>query len=282
VVAIGVDSFSYHRYFGDPSPYEQPVSIRWTVDDFLGRVAALGVSMVSLQSLYLPTLDPQAAPELRAKLGGLQPVIAWGHPSGLNGGADPQQVQECKQALDFARALGCDLVRFVTGNQYTISQPAQPRLERLIPILHELVAHADALGLLLAWENHADFKMVDIVRTIENIAAPRLGICFDMANTVRVGDDLLQAAHLAAPYIRMVHCRDMVIPPQADDPTAFWAAAKLGEGDLPIEDFFNFLLGQGYGGGIFMEITNIHPRYTDEDDLVASGVAYLKARFGMV
>src|SRR5262249_51746020 len=161
--------------------------------------AALGVTEVALQTVYLPELSGALLNELRATLRALRlrPVLSWGHPDGLNGGKLPERVESLHKAMRAAHALGSPLVRLVCGNQFTFLEPASDRISRLVPILRSVADEASSMGLTLAVENHADFTMVDLVRLVEAVGGERLGICFDTGNAVRVGDDLLAAARLA-------------------------------------------------------------------------------------
>jgi len=88
---IAIDSYCYHRYFGEVYPgLQQPPGRTMTVWDFLKRARRLGVSGVSLESCYFPSLDEDLLHRLRATLDsyGLERVWAWGHPNGLCSGTD--------------------------------------------------------------------------------------------------------------------------------------------------------------------------------------------------
>ena len=84
---VGLDSFSYHRFFGDISPYEPETAIRWQTTDFLNRAVELGVKAVCLQTAFLDKANILSLREPLAA-GGLEPVLAWGHPAGLDDGDD--------------------------------------------------------------------------------------------------------------------------------------------------------------------------------------------------
>jgi sugar phosphate isomerase/epimerase len=280
-IGIGVDSFSYHRFFGNLGPKDQATSIRWTAFDFLERAYELGVEAVSLQTAFLPTLDSSVIHSLKEKLAalGLEAVLAWGHPAGLEGGTCPEKTEDLLRSVRAARELGCALLRFVAGDLFYHKIPVRARTERLIPILHEVALEAAEAGLLLAMENHGDLAMRDLVAMVERVRASNLGICFDAMNAVRVGDDLMEAAAMAMPYIRMVHVRDFLplssLPDGVED---FWPSAPLGHGRLDLERFIAFLESSGYGGRLFVEMAYMHPAYSDEDAAVAESVAYLKKR----
>ncbi|MCB1489236.1 MAG: sugar phosphate isomerase/epimerase, partial [Bauldia sp.] len=133
------------------------------------------------------------------------------------------------------------------------------------------------LGLTLAIENHADLAMADLAHLVRTVGADNLGICFDTGNAVRVGDDLLDAARVAAPLVKMVHLKDMiVIDASRGDPTAWWPSAPLGRGIFDIPAFLAILEEAGFDGTLFVEMANMHPDWEDEDQAVSESVAYLR------
>lgn len=278
-MGIGIDSFSYHRFFGEFGPYESRTSVRWTTADFLDRATELAVDAVALQTVYLPDLTLSTVDKLRGNLEtrGLRPVLCWGHPYGLDGGRDARLARDMRAALTLARPLGCDLVRFVTGHARTFSEPVAPRIERLVPQVRALSHTAATMGLALALENHCDFRMADLVSLIEMVGAENLGICFDGVNAVRVGDDLFEAARLAAPYTRMVHLRNWrLVPGTSDRVDGFWPARSPEDGVLDIRRLLGVFEAAGYTGDTFIEIAYLHPDHSDEDAYVAEGVAFLR------
>jgi sugar phosphate isomerase/epimerase len=282
-IGIGIDSFCYHRWFGETTRWETSIDTRWRTSDFLRRAAELGVSDVALQTVYLPNLDPPAVAALRDDIDtlGLRPTLSWGHPDGLQGGASLERIAALRRALPDAKALGCGMVRLVCGNQFSHVVPAGERIARLVPILRNVAAEAAALGLMLAVENHADFAMRDLVSLVDTVGSPHLGICFDTGNAVRLGDELLDAAALAAPHVRMVHLKDMIVQPASiGDPTAWWPSVPLGRGAFDLPAFIDVLRGAGFAGTLFVELANMHPDWPDEDAAVAESVAWLKRWLG--
>jgi 3-oxoisoapionate decarboxylase len=278
-VNIGIDSYSFHRYFGETTAWEQPLDVRWQASEFIARAAQLGVDAVSFQTAYLPVLTPEVIAGLRDQLDrhGLARVLAWGHPSGLEGGENPEQIEALRRLFPQARALGCSIVRLVCGNQRWWTQPVDERVTRLVPMLKRLSQEASGFGLTLAVENHADFAMRDLVSIVEKVDVDNLGLCFDTGNAVRVGDDLMEAAALAAPHIRMVHFKDMVLGGEWEgNPSGWWPAAPLGKGDFDLSAFVALLHARGFAGTLFIEMANLYSTWTDENEAVAESVAYLR------
>ena len=51
---IGIDSYCYHRFFGEIYPQQTPPARRMTVEDFVIRAHELGVDGVSLEACFFP------------------------------------------------------------------------------------------------------------------------------------------------------------------------------------------------------------------------------------
>ena len=278
-IGVGIESFAYHRYFGEFTPWEKPLDIRWQMSDFIARAAQLGADAVSLQTVYLPDLDQWMVSRLREQLDTLRlhRVLAWGHGTGLNYGKDPQRVEALRNLFPLAQALGCPIVRLVNGNHFSWKYRDAEQIKRLKPLLHDLAQEAAAFNLTLAIENHADFTMHELVTLVESVAVSNLGICFDTGNTVRVGDNLLEAAALAAPWIKMVHLKDMVVQEESrHDPTLWWPSAPLGRGQFDLPAFVGLLRAKDFNGYLFIEMANMYTDWPDEDAAVVESVAYLR------
>jgi sugar phosphate isomerase/epimerase len=274
---LGIDSFAYHRYFGEHNRWETPLDFRWTTADFIARGHQLNVDALSLQTCYLPTLTDAVIDDLRAQLGDIHPVLTWGHPDGLQGGTNAQAAADLMAAFPKARRLGCSLVRFVAGNHFFFHLDSQERIDRLVPIIREIAQEAARQRLDLALENHADFQMRDLLRLIERVAAPNLGVCLDTGNAARVGDDPLEATRLAAPLVKMVHLKDLRVQAASrGDPTALWPSAPLGHGDFDIPAILSALCESDYHGCLFVELAGLHSDWHNEDEVVAQSLAYLR------
>jgi len=274
---LGIDSFAYHRYFGEHNRWETPLDFRWTTADFIARGHSLGVESLSLQTCYLPALTDSVIDDLRAQLGNIRPVLTWGHPDGLQGGKNTQAAADLIALFPKAKALGCALVRFVAGNHFFYHIDPQERIQRLVPMIRGIAQEAANQGLDLALENHADFQMRDLLTLIEQVGAPNLGICLDTGNAVRVGDDAVEAARLAAPLVKMVHLKDLRVQAASrGDPTALWPSAPLGHGDFDVPRILETLCDGGYRGCLYVELAGLHSDWHNEDEVVSESLVYLR------
>jgi sugar phosphate isomerase/epimerase len=278
----GVDSFSFHRWFGETNEWEQPVDERWTIEDLWSHVAGLDIEVLSLQTVHVPDLSPEVCAGLRADAArnGIEVVLAWGHRSGLQDGRSPERLQDALAAMQAAHDLGCSLVRVVCGDQGSWTEDRSVRaadMQRLRAPLRAIAARAEDLGLLVAVENHADRPMEELVALVSATGSERLGLCFDLGNAVRVGDDPVLAARAAAPMTLMTHLRDLALGGRRrNGPGDWWPCVALGRGDLDIPSVLQELLAGGQCRRWLVEASNVVPG-EDEREMVAASLSYLRS-----
>lgn len=277
---IGIDSFAYHRWFGEWNSWESPGRESWTTADFLDRAEGLGADLVSLQTVYLEggaSTESLRELEKATRNRQLGMVLCWGHRGGLEGGLDPQRLSDALRWLTAAGESGIELVRIVCGDQRSWFEPFEERSKRLVPMIGEMMSLANSYGMALAVENHADLTAPQLVTLIERVGADGLGICFDFGNAIRVGEELMEAVTVAAPWIRMVHVKDLLVQAESlGDPGAWWPTVPLGSGDLPLEQALAVTLSSPDLVAWLVEMANMHPSHPDEDIAVERSMRYLR------
>ncbi|MDH3753231.1 MAG: sugar phosphate isomerase/epimerase [Acidimicrobiia bacterium] len=277
---VGVDSYSYHRYFGEIRPGESDPGVRWSTWDVLDRAAELGVDGVSLETCFLPVGDPGLEADLGRRVHelGLDCVLAWGHPTGLEMGNSPTAFADLLAIIAMAGRMSVPLVRLVVG--VTVHWQAEPEdrvVERVAPLLQHACDMAAGHGVDLAIETHCDLSVTSSLALIDHVDREGLGIVFDTVNVVRIGEPLEAAAARCAPFVRMLHVKDVRLR-DADraDPGGWWPMAPLGEGDLDLGTVLNTMISAGFDGLACVEMATL-PAGADEDDMVAAGVSWLRA-----
>ena len=148
--------------------------------------------------------------------------------------------------------------------------------------LPDWFAAGAAAGVVLAVENHADLRAAQLARLGERIGSPRLAVCFDTANAVRVGDDVLAAADLLAPRIVMAHVKD--VRPDGWRDRSGPVSVPLGAGVLPVRRVVERLRSGGAGaasGGLdlwlLVEFGHLGDRDVGERALVRADLRQLRA-----
>ncbi len=275
---VGVDSYSFHRYFGELREGESPADQRWTTDDFLNRCSELGVDGVSLETCFLDGDADAEVASLRQRLDqhGFERVLAWGHPDGLAMGLDTEAFADALAAVDQAAELGCGLLRIVVGITRHFGQESETEvLRRLVPQVTEITDRAEQRGLDVAVETHCDLTTASVGRLVEQVASPRLGVVFDSANVVRIGEDLLAAATALAPHTKMIHVKDLDLRSSTpNEPGGHWPGVPLGLGDLDIAGTLELMEAAGFDGLACVEVADMASGWS-EHEIVAQSVDWL-------
>jgi sugar phosphate isomerase/epimerase len=273
---LGIDSYTYHRFFGEwYAGLQDDPGRRMTVFDFLDRAKAHGVAGVSLESCFLPD-DDASIDKLREGLDarGLERVWAWGHPSGLQSGKSPPDVaQDLVKHLGVARRVGARVMRICGGGRRTRPERWDEHKRGLVAQLRPLVDEAQAHGVVMAIENHIDLLADEMVELIETIGSPWLGVCYDTANNLRMLEDPVVVARKLAPHARATHVKDVTA--QKGDPKtfAFWPSVPLGRGLIDLPEVLARLHDAKFDGLLALEIDYLAPAYVADGEEAAVGAS---------
>lgn len=277
---IAIDSYCYHRYFGEIYPNLQTdPGTRMSVWDFLRRARKHGVEGVSLESCFLPPIDDHFLDKLRDTLDeyGFERVWAWGHPNGLRSGTDRAAAKDLVQHLAHAARIGARAMRIAGGSRRT--RPASWALHKrqLGGMLKKLVHAAEKHGVVLAIENHIDMLADEILDLVTTVNSPWLGICLDTGNNLRMFEDPLVVAEKLAPLTKATHLKDIGVRPGNPRDYSFWPSVPIGEGLVDIAKVIEFLRQARYDGLLAIEVDFLRPDFGDEDRAVSQSVKRLRA-----
>ncbi|MSS72535.1 MAG: sugar phosphate isomerase/epimerase [Candidatus Latescibacteria bacterium] len=281
---LGIDSYCYHRYFGEiyPGIQRRPAGRRMTVDDFLSRAKRYGVDGVSLESCFFPSFAPDALRRIKERLDehGFERVWAWGHPDGLTSGTDRKAEQDLVAHIGHARAIGAGTMRIVGGSRRTRPDSWSKHFRQLRGALKRVVPRAEEAGVTLAIENHIDLMGDEMVELIESIHSPNLGVTLDTGNNLRLFEDPVEVCRKLAPYTRATHVKD--IGAWRGDPKtfSFWPSVPLGDGIVDLKAVVGFLKKAKYRGLLCVEVDFLHPDHGEEDEAVQKSLAYLRGIVG--
>jgi 3-oxoisoapionate decarboxylase len=279
-VKVGIDSYCYHRFFGEVYPQQPSPPRRLSLEDFLSRAKELDVDGVSLESCFFPRFDASYLAGIKKLLDGFgfDRVYAWGHPDGLEGGLNERAYEDMVASIEHARAIGADVMRVVGSSLMFRNQPHQPQLERLTRMFSDAVKIAEKSGVHLAVENHIDFNSDEMLSLITAVDSPFLGINFDTGNFVRLLDDPIKGMEKLAKHVYATHIKDL--KPQkgvAADEWYFFSCTPVGDGIVDNLQLARLLARAGYQGFLAVEIDFLHPDYHgDEDGAVAQSIRELK------
>lgn len=275
---VGIDSYCYHRFFGEIYPDQADPGVRWTFQDFVNRAAELRVDGVSLESCFFESLEPGYLTEIKEALDeqGMERVLAWGHPDGLEAGRNEDAWREMNELIPRAQFMGADIMRIVASSLMFRNEPHGPQIEAIVKMLKESVKIAQDCGVVLAIENHIDYTSAEIEEILQRVGSDSLKVNFDTGNTLRMMEDPVAAARRLGPYTVATHTKDVdACRHVRPEEWYFFSSVPVGTGLIDMPGVARALNESGYGGVLAVE-SDHHKDNQDEDTLVADSVAYLK------
>jgi 3-oxoisoapionate decarboxylase len=277
---VGIDSYCYHRFFGEVYPDQKPPSKMMTMEDFLTRAAELKVDGVSLESCFFPSYDPAWFKDLKAQLdeSEFDRVFAWGHPDGLERGKNFTAYDEMVAMIPHARSIGADVMRVVGSSLMFRHEDHGPQIDALVAMFKKAVEVAKDYNVKLAVENHIDFTSDEILRMLTEVDSEYFGLNFDTGNFLRLLDDPIAGMEKLAPYVLATHVKDLM-PDKNARPTDwfFFAGVPVGHGLIDNEALARLLHAADFKGFLAVEIDHPHTDWTErEDEAVELSVKELK------
>ena len=276
---VGIDSYCYHRYFGEIYPDQTDPGIRWSFHDFVRRAGELDVDDVSLESCFFESLEPGYLSELGAVLDEhrLSRVLAWGHPDGLEAGRSERAWREMNALIPKAACVGAKIMRIVASSLMFRFESHGPQIEAIVRMLKESVKIARDHGVILALENHIDYTSTEILEILERVDSDALKVNFDTGNTLRMMEDPVAAARRLGPYTVATHTKDVdACRHVRPEEWYFFSSVPVGTGLIDMPGVVRALADSGYQGVLAVE-SDHHKDHQDEDQLVAKSIVYLKS-----
>ncbi len=277
---VGIDSYCYHRMFGEVYPDQKKPTRTMTLEQFIDRAKELGVDGVSLESCFIPRFDASYLSEIKGRLDAARfdRVYAWGHPDGLEGGRNEKAFDDMLKSIEYAKAIGADVMRVCGASLMFRNEPHGPMLEKLARMFQKAVKVAEKAGVKIADENHIDFDSDEMLALIQEVDSPYFGINFDTGNFMRVQDDPVEGMKKLAKHTYATHVKDL--KPMKGVSVKNWhffASTPTGDGYVDNLALAKLLKEAGYQGFLAMEIDFLHPDYADDEDAaVAKSVQELK------
>ena len=277
---VGIDSYCYHRFFGEVYPDQKPPAKNMTMQDFLKRAKELQVDGVSLESCFFPSYDAGWFKDLKAQLDDYKfdRVYAWGHPDGLERGQNWTAYDEMVASIPRAKAIGADVMRVVGSSLMFRHEPHGPQIDALVKMFKKAVVVAKDQGIKMAVENHIDFTADEILQLLESVDSDYFGLNFDTGNFLRLLDNPVKGMEKLAPFVLATHVKDLM-PDKNFSPTDwhFFAGVPVGQGLIDNEALAKLLAKANFKGFLAVEIDHPHTDWTErEDEAVALSIKDLK------
>ena len=277
---VGIDNYSYHRFFGEVYPGQVVPDKNMTTADFLQRAKDFGVDGVSLESCFIQSFEADYLKDLKKTLDdyGFDRVWAWGHPDGLEGGKNEPMLDDMIQHISYAKTIGADTMRVVGSSLAFRFEPHGPQLAKLTEMFKEAVKVAEEMEVKMAVENHFDFDSEEFLKLIEDVGSDYFGLTFDTGNFMRLLDEPVKAMEKLGKYVYATHIKDIKITPNTPaDEWFFFSSVAVGDGYINMPQLARMLKDLDYRGLLAVELDFPHPDVgTAEDEAVKKSVKYLQ------
>jgi sugar phosphate isomerase/epimerase len=277
--------------YGQPTPYFTKTRVRVppseALDWLIDKAAALGLDVVhaGLMNWDQPYVDRIKGQLARHRLE-LIPAIAGDFVN--TGDAAKQAIDAaCDTLFRYQRFGDVSLSKYCTypmiHTRFTTEPPLDEQLARIIENTRPVVKVAEECGIVLAFENHLDYRAREINQIIEAIGSPNMRFLFDTGNALTVCEDPVDAALDAAKYTVLVHLKDVKVHPWTPgrEFVTVMYAAPLGRGHVNNRRILEILRDQAPDPRnlcLSLEMMPMPPN-EDEDVWVDESIAYAKRAF---
>ena len=154
-----------------------------------------------------------------------------------------RSVREAKSAVDLAIQLGCPYVRVFAFEVAAREQP-KAAIARIAGRLRKVCDHADKTGTKVVVENGGSFETAIQLRDlIENVSHPLLGASYSVATGFAAGDSPAASVAALGSRLWVARVKDLV----------GGRPVRLGEGEIPCEEFVGTLSHAGFTGPLVYE-----------------------------
>lgn len=277
---IGIDNYCYHRFMGEVYPDQEQPEKEMSLDDFIKRSVELGVDAISVEHCFFESFEADYLAKVKATVEatGMDIIMAWGHPDGLERGKSQEAYDDMIKTIPFAKAIGAEVMGIRGSSLMFRHEPHGPQIDALVVQLKEAIKVAEEYGVKLAIENHIDFTADEMYEILTRVDSPWLGLNFDTGNFLRLLDDPIKGMEKLAPYVLATHCKDLVVDSSVP-PTEwyYFAGVPVGRGLVDNAKLAKMLDEVGFDGYMTIEIDHPHSDWEGcEDEAVAISVKELK------
>ena len=222
-----------------PKPGEEK---KWIVD----KTAELGLSPLYLSCTWFPEEAEAKKTRAYAEEKGIALIGGGQADFSADDGEWVGEKERFVHQMRITKALGADMMAAVHSgalvhNHFSKDPPVSAQIRRMVTHFRELVPHAEEVGVVMALENHMDYRCTEIAEIISEVDSPWLRVNFDFANSYSVIEDPLDAACAVAEWTVMAHIKDMRVQPKTltGEPRIMWT--PLGAGTVPVGEILEVL-----------------------------------------
>ena len=188
--------------------------------------------------------------------------------------------------MELGKAAGADLIVAVHNgaiehNHFSKDPPIEVQMERLIVNFRQLCQEAERIEIVMALENHMDYRCSEIAVVIEGVDSPWLRVNFDFANSFSVIEDPVDAVKAVARWTVMTHVKDMRVQPKTLEGEPKIMLSTLGEGSVDIDTIMQVLSAEAPDPENLPQCLEIAPLPDQDPDLwIRTSIRWLDQHYG--
>ena len=204
---VGAVAYGYQYSIGLFSYRDRPGE-RFDAVRVVEAVRQAGGEVLQLYYSMIDKLDEAGLARLRRRAQELDVMLE------VHGGGALRRTYERamhKAAAVGAKVIGCSFGMLMRPEKIATLKLWDEHVARCEARLRELVPVAKSLKLTIGVENHLDFTVEELRDLIRRVDSPRVGVIFDVGNTVGTLDDPIEAADILGPYTVATHYKDFAI-----------------------------------------------------------------------
>ena len=182
------------------------------------------------------------------------------------------RVGELKKGADFAAMIGAPAI--ITHLGFIPEDPRDPVYPDVVNTVVDVAGYCKDKGIGF-WFESGQETPVALLRLIEDVAAPNLGINFDTANVVLYGKaNPLDALDVFGKYVRNLHAKDGLYPTNG---RKLGDEVPIGQGKADFTRIFSRLKQLGFDGQVIIEREISGPQQQAD---IRDAVTYLSGLIG--
>ena len=230
-----------------------------TVANWIQLGAELGLDAVDFSIKFFPKRDAETVKHIRTALEkhGITPCMLacysdFTHPDRVQ---RAQELTDLKVDIALAKALGAKIIRVTAGQNHPGTERASG-IRWVTDGFRRALDEAEKHGITLAYENHTkgapwdywDFSQRTeiFLEILDALSDTPLGVCFDTANPLVLGEDVLTLLEQVVHRIVVVHIFDL-------REVGVFESVRIGTGASPIPQVFSRMRQSGYDGWLSIE-----------------------------
>ncbi|MBE6375834.1 MAG: sugar phosphate isomerase/epimerase [Lentisphaerae bacterium] len=179
-----------------------------------------------------------------------------------------RRVAELKKGAEFAAMIGAPAI--ITHCGFIPESPVDPLYGETLSAIWEVAAYCRDLGLGF-WFETGQETPATLLRTIEDLHLPNLGINLDTANLILYGrGNPVDALDVFGPYVRNLHVKDGIFPVNGN---FLGKEVPVGEGKANFPEIIRKLKELNFSGEMIIEREISGPQQAED---IKRAVSYLK------